>query len=634
VGGAASGAARDVERVFPGVAAMSLCHTGGMTQSAAPAARRPAPAVGDAAIGIVVVAVCFTLSGLQVAQYGLAAVWVETAALWALLAAAAVVWREPSHRRSALLLAAAAVAMSVSALDGLSVAGGGYWGMVGWLAFWWSVVALLPLFLIYPSPGFETRGAARLCWILVGVVALRFLWAPLWDPAFAPGGAQGTPWLTYPWASEDRLYAAQHAEAAAIAALMPVAVVLLVGRWRRASGPSRRATRAVAAAGVILALGVLVLGVVGTGTVGGASFDGVRRVVLLLLAATPVVVLVVAVSVSRRRALLVRALIGASGDVSSVEQTLRSALDDDDLRLYLRVAGGWVDSSGRHVATGSDDPPAPSPLRERRTIVVSDGRPSVAVDLTTPTPAEREAVDFVVSAASLALENSRLALERQAHLAELHASRSRIVEAGLAERRRLERDLHDGVQQHLLAVSATLTRAELAGDEEVRGAALADAKEKVADAMSEVRAVGRGIHPTVLSQGGLPVALPRLESVDQRVVVEVGPELAQSPRLDPDVETAIYFTAAELVTNAVRHSCASRIHVVAELTSAAVPPRRADGIRLLVDDDSGAEAVVEGVVGVRDRAEALEGDVMVSHVSGHVVIEVWIPLSGIATGGA
>jgi signal transduction histidine kinase len=348
----------------------------------------------------------------------------------------------------------------------------------------------------------------------------------------------------------------------------------------------------------------------------------------------PLGVLVVAVSVACRRARLVRALIGASGDVASVEHTLRSALDDDELRLCLRIAGGWVDSSGRHVATGSDDPPAPSALRERRTIVISDGRPSVAVDLTTPTPAEREAVDFVVSAASLALENNRLALERQAHLAELHASRSRIVEAGLAERRRLERDLHDGVQQHLLAVSATLTRAELAGDEEVRGAALADAKEKVAHAMSEVRAVGRGIHPTVLSQGGLPVALPRLEAVDQRVVVEVGPELAQSPRLDPDVETAIYFTAAELVTNAVRHSCPSRIHVAAELTSGAVPPRHADGIQLLVDDDSGAEAVVEGVVGVRDRAEALKGDVVISQASGHFVTEVWIPLSGSPAGGA
>ena len=589
--------------------------------------------MGDVAIGVVVVAACVTLSGARVAQYGLAAVWVETAAIWALLAAAAVVWREPSHRRSALLLAAAAVAMSVSALEDLSVAGGGYWTMVGWLAFWWSVVVLLPLFLIYPSPGFETKGAARLCWVLVGVVALRFLWAPLWDPAFAPGGAKGTLWVTYPWASEDRLYAALSAEAAAIAALMPVAVVLLVGRWRRASGPARRATRAVAAAGVVLALGVLVLGVVGTGWAAG-DFDSVRRVLLLILAATPLVILVVAVSVARRRARLVRALLGASGDVASVEHTLRSALDDDDLRLYLRVAGGWVDSSGRHVATGSDDPPAPTALRERRTIVMSDGRPSVAVDLTTPTPAEREAVDFVVSAASLALENSRLALERQAHLAELHASRSRIVEAGLAERRRLERDLHDGVQQHLLAVSATLTRAELAGDDEVRGAALADAKEKVADAMSEVRAVGRGIHPTVLSQGGLPVALPRLESVDQRVVVEVGPELEQSPRLDPDIEAAIYFTAADLDTNAVKHSCPTRIQVAAELTSAAVPPRHANGIRLLVDDDSGAEAVVQGVVGVRDRAEALKGDVMVSQVSGHLVVEVWIPLSGTAVGSA
>ena len=174
VRGCASGLARDLERVFPGAVATSLCHTCGMTQSAVSAARRPAPAMGDVAIGVVVVAACVTLSGARVAQYGLAAVWVETAAIWALLAAAAVVWREPSHRRSALLLAAAAVAMSVSALEDLSVAGGGYWTMVGWLAFWWSVVVLLPLFLIYPSPGFETKGAARLCWVLVSRVVNCF----------------------------------------------------------------------------------------------------------------------------------------------------------------------------------------------------------------------------------------------------------------------------------------------------------------------------------------------------------------------------------------------------------------------------------------------------------------------------
>lgn len=584
--------------------------------------------VRDALVAVVVLAVCVSLTAVQVARFGLGDVWVETVALGVLVVASAAVYREPSHRRVALLLAVAAVAMAITILESVAVPGGGYWVMVGWLAFWWPVAALLPVFLIYPSTGFETRGAARLSIALCVVVCLRPLWGPLWDNAFAPGGPQGTRWLAYPWASLELTYAAQRVEATAIAALMAVAVVLLLGRWRRARGPARRQTRTVAGAGVVLALAVLGLAVVGTGWLAAGAFDGVRRTALALLALTPLVVLGVAVSVSRRRARLVRALILAGGDASSIESTLRSALDDDDLRLYLRVAGGWVDASGAHAATGSDDPPPPPPGRERRAIVVRDGLASVTVDLATPSSADRGPVDFVLSAAALALENSRLALERQAHLAELRASRSRVVEAGLAERRRLERDLHDGVQQHLLAVSATLTRAELAGDDGARGAALADAKEKVADAMSEVRAVGRGLHPTVLSQGGLPLALPRLEAVDRRVVVDVGPELADAPRLDPDVEGAIYFTAAELVTNAVRHSSPSRLHVATELTSPAVPPHHADGIRLLVDDDSGTEAVVDGLVGVRDRAEALDGTVEVRRDSGHVVVEVWVPLRG------
>ncbi len=111
----------------------------------------------------------------------------------------------------------------------------------------------------------------------------------------------------------------------------------------------------------MLALAVLALAVVGTGWLAAGAFDGVRRTALVLLALTPLVVLGVAVSVSRRRARLVRALILAGGDASSIEGTLRSALDDDDLRLYLRVAGGWVDASGAHVATGSDDPPPSLP---------------------------------------------------------------------------------------------------------------------------------------------------------------------------------------------------------------------------------------------------------------------------------
>jgi signal transduction histidine kinase len=141
-----------------------------------------------------------------------------------------------------------------------------------------------------------------------------------------------------------------------------------------------------------------------------------------------------------------------------------------------------------------------------------------------------------------------------------------------------------------------------------------------------VRSIGRGLHPTVLSQGGLPSALPRLEAVDERVVVEVGPQLARAPRPDPDVEAAVYYAAAELVTNAVRHGDPERIVVVAELTSGVDAAEPRPGLRLLVEQTPGRSSAGEGVVMVRDRAQGLGGTVTVDDPPGRTVVEVWLPL--------
>lgn len=408
-------------------------------------------------------------------------------------------------------------------------------------------------------------------------------------------------------------------------------ILVLAGRWRRAAGLSRRPTRAVATTGMLLSAWLILMDVANMRWFGltPERWGQLLLVLDILLAAVPVVVLVVALHGSWRRARLVDALLLAVGDVGLVQSTLRTALDDSSLRLHLRVAGGWVDAAGVHEATGSAAPAPPPARLERRQLLTSDGAPTVYVDLTPPVPADRSAVDVVLTAAALALENSRLSLERQAHLAEVQASRSRVVEAGLAERRRLERDLHDGVQQHLLALSATLSRAALTEDPDARASVLDDARARVRETMSEVRAIGRGLHPTLLSQGGLAVAFPRLESIDARISVELGDALAHGPRLDPDVEAAVYYSAAELVTNALKHAEPRHVHVVADAISGHGPTGRS-GVHLVVDDDGGRPEVAEGVVGVRDRVEALSGRVEAIVTGGHSVVTVWVPLPTLA----
>lgn len=585
--------------------------------------RLPAPVV----VGVgAVLALCTVLAALRAREVGTQG-WANSLAFAAMLGCALVVARDPTQRSSAALLAAAAAALAVSGLNGVSEAGwGGWWTMAGWTATWWPLVALVPLFLVYPSPGFETAAGRRLSLALAGVVGARLLWATLWDPRF--GDPDGPPlrWVTGPWASADRLYALMRVESVLLAVAMVLVAVLLVGRWRRASGPRRRPTRAVAAAGVVLASAVVVLQVAGLGWLGpDAPYDALLDLALALLTAAPLVILAVAVWSAQRRARLVEALLRAEGDPAGIEATLRAAVEDEHLRLHLRVPGGWADGAGRHGSTGST-PPAPArPGSERYVVLADDEGPRVLVDVEVASAAERATVDRVLTAAAVALDRSRLALERTAHLTELRASRGRVVEAALAERRRLERDLHDGVQQHLLTVSATLARARLTEDARERDAVLADARGQVAETMSEVRGIARGLQTTVLSQGGLPHALPRLEAVDHRVVVEVGTGLATAPRPDPDVEAALYYAAAELVTNALRHGDPQRVEVAAETT--APGPSAAAGVRLLVEQSPPARGVEEGLLHVRDRVEALGGRVSSAHTGTGTLVDVWVPLA-------
>ena len=163
-----------------------------------------------------------------------------------------------------------------------------------------------------------------------------------------------------------------------------------------------------------------------------------------------------------------------------------------------------------------------------------------------------ELLQAVVAAAGLALENERLQAELRAKLEELRASRARIVQAGDSERRRLERNLHDGAQQRLLALSFSLGLAESQPpDGSAEAAKLAhDAKEEVVQAIEELRELARGIHPTILTDRGLAVALQTVAARSPvPVALSVDPE-----RLPEPIETAAYYLVSEAIANATKHA--------------------------------------------------------------------------------
>jgi PAS domain S-box-containing protein len=199
-----------------------------------------------------------------------------------------------------------------------------------------------------------------------------------------------------------------------------------------------------------------------------------------------------------------------------------------------------------------------------------------------------------------AAEVHRLNAELHARLEELAASRARIVTAGDVERRRLERNLHDGAQQRLVALSLSLRRAltALDIDSETR-TSLADACDELALALDELRELARGLHPALLSNRGLRAAV---EALAGRLPVSV--EIADIPdeRLPEPIEAAAYYVIAEALTNATKYAQASTVRVlVAASDASAVVEVSDDGV-------GGADtAAGSGLRGLADRVEALGG---------------------------
>ena len=221
---------------------------------------------------------------------------------------------------------------------------------------------------------------------------------------------------------------------------------------------------------------------------------------------------------------------------------------------------------------------------------------------------------------ALTAENAELTAELEAKVEELRASRHRIVEAGYAERRRVERDLHDGAQQRLMALTMTLRLArEKLGAEPAASAELLDeAMEELSAATAELREFARGIHPVVLSDRGLGAALTGLA---ERSPVPVEIAAAPEERLPTPVESAAYFVVAESLTNVARYADAELATVRVERRNGTLEVEITDDGSGGADPDSGT-----GLRGLADRVAALDGSLAVRSPAGRgTTVEARIP---------
>ncbi|HMJ95770.1 MAG TPA: sensor histidine kinase, partial [Thermoleophilaceae bacterium] len=392
--------------------------------------------------------------------------------------------------------------------------------------------------------------------------------------------------------------------------LLAAVLITLVRRWRRATRPQRRLYAPVYASGV--ALMIAVIGQLGVQTAGS---EGSAADILFIISVVPLALVPYLFLASFLRARVAQG--GAVGELMSrltaapgsgqVRDALAEALEDPSLELvyWLPEQSRYVDARGQRFELPEDDP------RRAVTEVDRDGERVAAIVHDARLPHMRGHVDAVGAAAALALDNERLDAELRAKIDELRASRERMLRIGLEERRRLERDLHDGAQQRLvsMALNIRLARAKLNEDPLAAEQLLASAGSELESALEELRELARGIHPAVLTDRGLATALETLAS-RAPVPVELG-ELPEE-RLPEAVELAAYFVVAEALTNVAKYSEASHATVQVERVNGRVVVEVAD------DGVGGADpGRGTGLRGLADRLAVLEGRLEVDSAQGH-----------------
>lgn len=274
-----------------------------------------------------------------------------------------------------------------------------------------------------------------------------------------------------------------------------------------------------------------------------------------------------------------------------VEALLRVATGDAELTVsFLGADGVWLSAAG-------------APARETAASVdATRGDRVVAKIGFDPDRSSNDSMRRIAELVVAELDNSRLRAALAAKVAEVEESRLRIAEVQRDERRRIERDLHDGAQQMLLALAYRLQAAFLGGDPERMRAALQSGSADAGAAARELRALANGLHPRALAEGGLSAALDDLARSSPVPITTT----CTVDRVDPGVEFAVWLVIAEAVVNSQKHSDASSI--IIEVTHDDQLLR----FRIVDDGHGGADPKSTGLRGLVDRVEASGGRVTIT----------------------
>jgi signal transduction histidine kinase len=514
-----------------------------------------------------------------------------------------VAWRRRPDNRSGLHMTATGFALFASPL--LAQIDAPFAQTLGLLLPDLWVLFFVPLVLTLLTGGRMRTVMDR---VLVGAVLLDLLvLAPLWL-MFAPQEGNLLLIVDDPGVAE-----VVNTVQLVLFVAVPIGTGLVLGaRWLAASTPGRRALLPGVAGAACLLLFALLLIIQLT--------VGVKWPPLFWLATCSLITVPVAFLAGLLRSRLARAGVAdLFRDLRSIGPTelqaaLGRVLGDPRLLLAFPHGDGLVDAEGR---------PVPVPGRgagQAVTPVERDGERVAVLIYDRSLEDDPELVETIGVAAGVALENQKLHAEAGARLAELQASRERIVTAADAERRRIERNLHDGAQQRLvtLALQLSLIRREIRRDPKEAEELVSSASDELARSLEELRELARGIHPVALEHG-LDVAL---EALAGRAAVPTSVVVDEGPRLPQPVEFAAYFVASEALANIAKHARAS---------AATIRLRRSsfDVDITITDDGVGGADLTKGtgLRGLTDRVEALGGRLNVgSPAEGGTVVTATLPL--------
>ncbi|MCV0403899.1 MAG: sensor histidine kinase [Chloroflexi bacterium] len=351
------------------------------------------------------------------------------------------------------------------------------------------------------------------------------------------------------------------------------------------------------------------------------AFEAVEIVGSAAITATAIVVVVAATRRLLRTPSLTRTVIGpvmigalvamafAAYDAAETAVTTATRAPLLEVPESLEAFLGWLVPAARAIV--------PISLLVGTLRLRSAGGPLSRVAASLGQEADPGDVDDALSAY---IENDELAELLRSQLAELRASRARIVAAGDAERRRIERALHDGAQQHLTSVAMRLDEIRRLSETQPTEvpSRLAEIATELRDAMHEMRELARGIHPAILTEAGLG---PAIGTLARRSPVPVDLRVALNGRLPLPTEVTAYYIVAEALTNVARSARASRVEVSLERVDSGL------SIRVVDDGIGGADPLSgSGLEGLQDRVRALNGRFeILSPPNGGTTLAAWLP---------